>query len=65
MARIVYIIEQDCQGCGLCEDICPEVFRLDEESEVARVIKPKEGLEDLIQEAIESCPAECICWEEE
>ena len=48
-----------------CARHLPEVFRLDEESEVARVIKPKEGLEDLIQEAIESCPAECICWEEE
>jgi ferredoxin len=65
MARVVYIIEQDCQGCGLCEDICPEVFRLDEETGVAEVVKPEGGPEDLIQEAIESCPAECIYWEEE
>ncbi len=65
MARVVYIIEQDCQGCGLCEDICPEVFRLGEDKEVAEVIRPEGGPEDLIQEAIESCPAECIYWEEE
>jgi len=64
MARVVYIMEQDCQGCGLCEDICPEVFRLNKETEVAEVIVPEGGPDDLIQEAIDSCPAECIFWEE-
>ena len=43
MAGIVYIVEQDCQGCGLCEDICPEVFRLDEKTEVAEVVTPRGG----------------------
>ena len=65
MARTVYIVEQDCQGCGLCEDICPEVFRLNEQTKVAEVFKPAGGPEDLIQQAVDSCPAECIYWEEE
>jgi len=41
------------------------VFRLNEQTEVAEVIKPAGGPEDLIQQAVDSCPAECIYWEEE
>jgi ferredoxin len=52
----VYIDENECIGCGSCEEICPEVFKLDEEAEKAEVIKPEGGPEDLIQEAIETCP---------
>ena len=31
----------------------------------AEVIKPEGGPEDCIEEAIESCPVECISWEED
>jgi ferredoxin len=64
MGKTVYIVQQDCQGCGLCADICPEVFRLEGDMEVAEVVRPEGGPEDLIQDAIDSCPAECIFWEE-
>jgi ferredoxin len=63
MARIVYIDENECIGCGSCEEICDEVFRLNEETEKAEVIKPEGGPEDLIEEAMETCPADCIYWE--
>ena len=61
MSRIVRIDEDECIGCGSCEEICPEVFKLDEKAEV---IKPEGGPEDLIEEAMETCPVECIHWEE-
>jgi ferredoxin len=64
MAKRVIIDQDECIGCGSCEEICQEVFKLNEETEKAEVIKPEGGPEDLIQEAIESCPVECIYWEE-
>lgn len=64
MSKRVYIDEEECIGCGSCEEICPEVFKLDEETEKAEVIEPEGGPEDLIEEAIEACPVECIHWEE-
>ena len=64
MSRKVYIDEDECIGCGSCEEICPEVFRLNEDTAIAKVIQPEGGPEDLIEEAMETCPVECIHWEE-
>ena len=64
MSRKIYIDEEECIGCASCEEICPEVFKLNEDTEKAEVIKPEGGPEDLIEEAIETCPVECIHWEE-
>jgi len=60
----VFIDEEECIGCGTCEEICPEVFRLNMEAEKAEVILSEGGPEDLIEEAIESCPSSCIYVEE-
>lgn len=64
MAKRVYIDEEECIGCESCVEICPEVFAFDEEKEKAQVIKPEGGPEDLVQDAIDTCPVECIHWEE-
>ena len=29
-------IEDGCTACGLCADICPEVFEMDDEAEVVK-----------------------------
>ena len=60
----VYIDEDECIGCGTCEEICPEVFKLDLETEKAIVIMPDGGPEDFIEEAMDSCPSSCIFEEE-
>ena len=57
--------EESCRGCGLCVAACPDVFSLNEETEKAVVLKPEGGDKDNIEEAIESCPVECIDWEED
>ena len=52
-----------CTACGLCEDVCPEVFVMGEE--VAEVIVdsvPAEHEESVI-EAEDSCPVEAITHE--
>ena len=64
MGRRVFIDEEECIGCGSCEEICPEVFVLNEDTEKAELINPEGGPEDLIEEAIEACPVECIQWED-
>jgi ferredoxin len=64
MVKKVHINTDECIGCGSCENICPEVFKLDSGSGKSTVIKPEGGPEDLIEEAIESCPVSCIGWEE-
>lgn len=65
MSRKVEIDEEECIGCGTCEEICPEVFKLDADSEKAQVILPVGGPEDLIEEAMTTCPVECIKWAED
>jgi ferredoxin len=45
--------------------ICAEVFAFNEAEEIAEVIMPEGGPEDCIEEAIETCPVECIYWEED
>lgn len=64
MGKKIYIHEEECIGCGSCEEICPEVFKLNEDTDKAEVIKPEGGPEDLIEEAMTTCPVECIHWEE-
>ena len=56
-------IEEDCTACGLCEDICPEVFKLED---IATVIEDVNyaDYEEGIKEAAESCPVEVIKYTE-
>jgi ferredoxin len=63
MSKKVVIDQEECIGCESCVEICPEVFAFDPDTEKAYVIKPEGGPEEDIQEAIDSCPVECISWE--
>ena len=63
MSKKVYIDTDECIGCESCVELCPEVFSFDEEAEKAEVILPEGGSEECIEEAIETCPVECIHWE--
>ena len=63
MSRRVWIEEEECIGCGSCQDICPEVFKINEETEKSQVIKPEGGPVDLIEQAMVECPMTCIYWE--
>jgi ferredoxin len=60
------VVDPDlCIGCGLCEDICPEVFQLWDDG-LAHVIAENPDPELLadIQDAIASCPVEAISLQE-
>lgn len=60
-----YLDRDGCISCGLCPDICPEVFRMAEDgvAEVYNEDVPKE-VEDKAIEAQESCPVSVITVEE-
>lgn len=50
-----------CAGTGLCEEICPKVFKVNDEgiSEV-QVDEVPEDLQDSCREAADSCPTTAI-----
>ncbi len=65
MAKRLVIDADECVACGTCVEICPEVFEMEDGADTAVVIKENGGPEDLIQEAIDTCPVQCISWEED
>jgi ferredoxin len=65
MGKKVIIDTEECIGCQSCVELCSEVFAFNEAEEKAEVVLPEGGPEDCIQEAIETCPVECIRWEED
>jgi ferredoxin len=64
MAKRVVIDADECVGCQTCVELCPDVFTFNDASEKAEVVKEEGGPEDCIEEAMSSCPVECIKWEE-
>ncbi|RLG46040.1 MAG: ferredoxin [Thermoproteota archaeon] len=57
----VTIDEDACIGCGVCEAMCPEVFKV--EGDKAKVIDPEGCNGCNCQEVAESCPTQAIIIE--
>ena len=55
-------IEDGCTACGLCEEICPEVFKVEDEAVVKNGVDFSK-YEDEIKEAADNCPVEVIKFE--
>ena len=61
----VRVDQELCTGCGLCVEICPEVFEMNDDG--LAEAKEKDVPEDLAsdaREAAEDCPVEAIIIEE-
>lgn len=53
-----------CIGCGLCPEICPEIFSMEDDGlAVAKDIEIPGDLLESAQEAEDSCPADAITVE--
>ena len=57
----IYIDGNLCSGCGLCTDICPDIFKMDEENNIVvmNIDIPDEFWESC-QDACNECPENAI-----
>lgn len=51
----------DCIKCGVCQEVCPEVFLLADAGYVQVKLLSQYPAE-CVDEAIKHCPADCISW---
>ncbi len=63
MSIKVKIDQDECIGCEACVELCPSVFLFNEDEEKAYVKEDADAGDDCVDEAIASCPAECISKE--
>ena len=63
MRKIPVIDMSKCTDCESCLEICPSVFKRNKETGYIDVIELDEYPEEDVQEAISTCPADCIKWE--
>ena len=55
------IVDQDsCTGCGLCVDVCPEVFTMGDDTAQVSCDPVPADMEDKCKEAAADCPIEAI-----
>ena len=61
----VKVNKDACIGCGACEQICRDVFRLSDDGlSEAKVEEVKEEFQDEVRDAADSCPTGAIEIEE-
>ena len=62
MVNVKACVDKDiCIGCELCHDICPEVFKMDDDGKaVADENEIQESVIDSVKEAEQQCPVEAI-----
>jgi ferredoxin len=63
MAKEFYIKQEECISCGTCAELCPNCFTL--EDGMAAEVVSFDCPEDDIQEAMDSCPSQCIDWSDD
>jgi ferredoxin len=64
MGRTVVVDWDCCIGCEACAELCPDVFAMNEDVEKAYVLLAEGGDPQCIDDAIATCPAQCIAWKE-
>ena len=52
-----------CIQCGICQDLCPQVFGLKDAGYV-EIAELTDYPELEVNDCIKCCPADCIYWEE-
>ena len=59
------IVDADeCTGCELCTQTCPEVFDMEDEIAVVKGDSVPGEVEETCRQAAEECPVECISVED-
>ncbi len=58
----VYVDELTCIGCKNCVHVASNTFYIEDEYGRSRVYNQNGDEEETIQEAIDTCPVDCIHW---
>jgi ferredoxin len=58
----VYVDEVVCIGCKHCAHVARNTFYIEPDYGRSRVVRQNADSPDLIQEAIDTCPVDCIHW---
>jgi ferredoxin len=58
----VYVDEITCIGCKHCAHVARNTFYIEPDYGRSRVIRQDADAEEVIQEAIDTCPVDCIHW---
>ena len=61
-SRAVFVNEAACIGCRLCASVASETFAIESEHGRARAVSQWSDDKDAIQDAMDSCPVDCIYW---
>jgi len=71
MVRAAFVDKNICIGCKVCKETCPSVFSVKGDPNFDMDFKSftndeidQEPIADKVQEAIDSCPVQCISWKE-
>ena len=62
--KAVWVDEARCIGCQYCVHVASNTFKVDECHGRSRAMRQDGDSMDLIQEAIDTCPVDCIHWVE-
>ena len=60
--KAVWVDEEECIGCQYCVHVASNTFIVAEERGRSRAIRQDGDSPELIQEAIDTCPVDCIYW---
>ena len=60
--KAVWVDEAKCIGCKYCVHVASNTFLVDEFHGRSRAIRQDGDSVDVIQEAIDTCPVDCIHW---
>ena len=60
--KAVWVDERKCIGCTYCSSVATNTFAMEPDQGRARAFRQDGDSEDLIQEAIDTCPVDCIEW---
>jgi len=54
-----------CTGDRICEETCPDIFKVNDKTDISELIKNNYSKEDekCIEEAVKNCPSEAIIIE--
>ena len=60
--KAVWVDETKCIGCTYCGSVATNTFSMEPEQGRARAFRQDGDSQEIIQEAIDTCPVDCIEW---